>query len=139
VRAEAFVRANGFTSNAATMPPERLFLDINEDLLPTDDFLAYRRDSLLPDAIGLRRGGTAPQQVDGWTVVFASNPAWLRKQPQIRGQQLTSVGGAGVFVPDKGDQIVKLHLKVDLGSMDVSLSQRDAVRQACSGGPQGLE
>ena len=62
--AEAFVLANGYTTEPPSLSFEQLTPEMWDSLMSPNEVLAYRHNYLEPRALGFLRDG------DGWLVVF---------------------------------------------------------------------
>jgi len=62
--AEAFVLANGYTSEPPSLPFEQLKPELYDRLISQSEVLAHRHDYLEPSAVGFLRNA------NGWLVVF---------------------------------------------------------------------
>jgi hypothetical protein len=79
--AEKFVAENGYT-NTSTSVKEKLDFESFEFSSHRDELLKFRKNSLRPKAIGVKRGGRTDK--DGWSVAFDYENSILRSRDICR-------------------------------------------------------
>ena len=125
--AEQLIRENGFTASYPASDRSRIRFDAVERLLPTEEALRSRRNTLRPLAYGLLR--EAIRGKGSWIVVFRFTDEAARALGQ-EGSELKEKGRA-VTVPDDGSAAIVEHADALLGAVQVRLQDRAAVAQSC--------